>query len=209
MSEVAAIHRHLLDIARAGYPRLTRVIQAQGPLFIPRRLTESLFIFLARTMAGQSPAPGSQPESLWPRLIRLIEEKDKPRAEEKYRQAVYEADLSQAKTEALLRLSELFANDGIDRATLGRGNCRLISQYISGLRGFDHWSQEMTAIFYLGLPDIWPGGDEPLNQNLRLLAGEEQAPEPQTIAAQFAPFRSYLALHLWRYQCDAPQLKQA
>jgi DNA-3-methyladenine glycosylase II len=53
----------------------------------------------------------------------------------------------------------------------------------------------MLAIFYCRELDIWPEGDLAVVRGLKRFARRRQ---PNRIAALFAPYRSLLALYMWR-----------
>lgn len=63
--------------------------------------------------------------------------------------------------------------------------------------GLSNWSADMLAIFYLGLPDVFPLGDGTIKRATRFIEnnlskGETFSPESSS------PYRTFLALHLWR-----------
>ncbi|GAB3625470.1 adenosine deaminase [Pandoraea terrae] len=62
------------------------------------------------------------------------------------------------------------------------------------IKGIGPWTAQYIAMRALGSPDALPAGDLVLRQHLRLKDEREVAAH----AAQWAPWRAYAALHLWR-----------
>jgi hypothetical protein len=69
--------------------------------------------------------------------------------------------------------------------------------------GIGQWTADMTSIFYFGEPDVWPEGDMAVYRALCRLTGNRSKASRATVASAFAPYRSFLALYLWRY-LDGP-----
>ncbi|GAA2223902.1 helix-turn-helix domain-containing protein [Herbiconiux moechotypicola] len=69
---------------------------------------------------------------------------------------------------------------------------------LTALRGIGDWTAGYVAMRVLGAPDVLLTGDVALRAGARAL-GAPDAPRPLADwAAPFAPWRSYLSLHLWR-----------
>jgi DNA-3-methyladenine glycosylase II len=60
--------------------------------------------------------------------------------------------------------------------------------------GLSDWTASMLAIFYLGLPDVYPVKDGSIKRVTKLLEQRGIMLEPE----KAAPYRSYLALYLWK-----------
>jgi len=63
--------------------------------------------------------------------------------------------------------------------------------------GLGDWTASMLAIFHLGHEDIWPSADGSILRVLGLLS-DHLLNGQQLDAELAAPFRSYLALYLWK-----------
>ena len=59
----------------------------------------------------------------------------------------------------------------------------------------------MALIFYFHLPDVWPEGDVAVQRTFKRLIGRRK---PKKAVARFAPYRSYLALSMWRLVDASP-----
>jgi DNA-3-methyladenine glycosylase II len=55
----------------------------------------------------------------------------------------------------------------------------------------------MIAIFYFGMKDVWSNEDLSLRRALNVVAGGDAKIEA-AILEHTAPYKSYLALHLWK-----------
>lgn len=62
--------------------------------------------------------------------------------------------------------------------------------------GIGQWTADMMGIFYFGDPDIWPDGDVTARKTLEKLTSKRR--KTVRTAARFLPYRSYLALHMWK-----------
>ena len=73
---------------------------------------------------------------------------------------------------------------------------------LTTLWGVGQWTADMMGLFYFGDADIWPEGDVCARKMLERLTSKRR----KTIrtAARFAPYRSYLALHMWQYADAKP-----
>ena len=66
---------------------------------------------------------------------------------------------------------------------------------MSQLWGIGQWTCDIASLFYCREPDMWPEGDVAVQRMFRALIGRRK---PDRAAARFAPYRSYLALAMWR-----------
>ena len=105
--------------------------------------------------------------------------------------------LSRNKVKALFALKVAFA-EGV----LCEGETLLptyvdISQRITSIWGLGQWSADMAAIFYYELPDVWSEGDMSLQRGISVLTGTSPE-ESLDVASNFSPYKSFLALHIWK-----------
>ena len=69
------------------------------------------------------------------------------------------------------------------------------SERLCRIWGIGPWSCDMLAIFYCRDLDVWPEGDLAVQRVFRSYIGRRK---PAKAAAAFAPYRSVLALYMWR-----------
>ena len=67
---------------------------------------------------------------------------------------------------------------------------------LCSLWGVGQWTAHMINMFYFGERDIWPEGDMAARKAFAFLLGST---ETASAAEKFAPYRSYLALRMWRF----------
>jgi DNA-3-methyladenine glycosylase II len=61
--------------------------------------------------------------------------------------------------------------------------------------GIGQWTADMVSIFYCRDEDVWPASDTSVQRAFARYIGRRQ---PARTAERFAPYRSILALHMWR-----------
>jgi len=205
------IHAYLIERAEQFCPELLEHLHAHGPMFIPRRLSESLFLFLARMEAAKT-LSAELTDSIWARLLRLSEQGGEARADafdREFDSGGFAPKLTQEQRDVLRHLRQLFLDGLIDEQRLHQGDYQMVRKVVSGLWGYADWSADMTAIFYFGLPDIWCEGDSSLQSGLRQILHDDHHENMEEIIAAFSPFRTYLALHIWRFLDPHPQNESA
>ncbi|WP_368496481.1 DNA-3-methyladenine glycosylase 2 family protein [Herbiconiux sp. A18JL235] len=75
------------------------------------------------------------------------------------------------------------------------------------LPGIGDWTAGYLAMRILGRPDVLLTGDVALRSGARMLGLPDSPRELAARAADFAPWRSYLSLHLWRTAAEAPRAR--
>jgi len=196
------LHRWLVAQAATLSPALARDIAALGPLWFPERADHGPAAFLARTVVGQQISAAAA-RSLWARLEREAAARDTTIAAflaATDAAALRACGLSGNKAKAVLAINaaaaagELAALHGLDHAER--------SARLGRIWGIGPWSCDMLAIFYCRETDIWPAGDLAVQRVFRRYIGRRR---PAKAAARFAPYRSVLALYMWRLVGAAPE----
>ena len=198
MKKLDEIHSSLLDTAKLSCPQLKEVINRNGVLKLskPKGRGKSLFSFLVRTVVGQQLSKAAA-ETIYQRLLSKCNEDEEAMFGlfvRKRKRTLLSCGLSKTKAEALCRLREAFESGAIDEKRLKKSSPSEINEQISSLWGFGKWSADIVAMFYVNHPDIWPDGDGAIVRGLKLLEVEEQ----DELVESFAPYRSFLALHIWK-----------
>lgn len=70
------------------------------------------------------------------------------------------------------------------------------------VRGVGRWTAQMLLISTLGRPDVMPADDFGVRLGYQWAFGLDSPPTPRALAAaceDYAPYRSTVALYLWRY----------
>ncbi len=110
---------------------------------------------------------------------------------------IRQCGLSSNKVRALIALREALHSGQIAAEIFKTTDAELIIQEIKKLRGFGQWSAEMVALSFFAMPDIWSPQDAALARALTHISACDGIDQAQILQAA-APYRSYLALHLWR-----------
>lgn len=100
-----------------------------------------------------------------------------------------------ARTETVARVCAAIADGGLtveDRPSAPELIDRLLA-----LRGIGPWTADYVAMRLLGDPDILVRKDVALLRGARVLGLADSFPELAAAAERFAPWRSYLGMHLW------------
>lgn len=106
--------------------------------------------------------------------------------------------LSGAKTKAM----QAIASADLDADELESLSHDERSKRLTAIWGVGRWTADMMGIFYFGDRDIWPDGDVTARKTLEALTSKRR--KTQRTAERFAPYRSYLALHMYRHADAAP-----
>ncbi|WP_043527957.1 DNA-3-methyladenine glycosylase family protein [Litchfieldella xinjiangensis] len=199
MSE--AIHRHCVEVAAGLSPALAEAIAAGGPLTLIADDSQPLAERLCRSVAGQQLSV-KVARSIWQRV--LVAADATPLSEyfcEANTERLRQCGLSAAKTRAICAIASEARAGGLEADALRALDPAARAAHLTALWGVGQWTADMISIFYFGEPDIWPDGDVAARKSLvRLTSARRKTPRT---AARFAPYRSYLALYLWRY-VDTP-----
>ncbi|MCB1792901.1 MAG: DNA-3-methyladenine glycosylase 2 family protein [Candidatus Competibacteraceae bacterium] len=194
----AHIHRHLVETARGLSAELAEGIAAAGPLALPKPETRRLGVFLVRAVIGQQLSV-KVARRIWGRvevaaqahggdLLAFLTEEHAP--------ILKTCGVSGPKIQALLALNAAEAQGDLCPARLRALVPEVRTAHLCRIRGIGPWTGDMAAIFYFQEPDIWPDRDAAAGKAFRRFLREDQI--LAEAAARFAPYRSFLALHLWR-----------
>jgi DNA-3-methyladenine glycosylase II len=190
-------YTHLLRVSEATNSRLHCIVQRHGPIFLAKSDDSDIFLFLARTLIGQQ-LSGSAANTIWIRFLRKAAELEVAPIgfciHENF-DRIRNCGVSRSKTKALIILQEACSEKVVLGEAILAAKYSEIVELVTSLWGFGQWSADMTAIFYAGLPDIFPRNDVALQRALHLLGcgGLEY-----TGCSAFSPYRSYLARHIWK-----------
>lgn len=184
-------HAHLLRQSHRACPPLHALLVHHGPLPLEVR-PGGLRPFLARCIIGQqlsnraaatiigrveAQAPIDS-DGFWARL----------RAGDDTHLA--DSGVSGSKRRAIAGLADEL--DEAHAATLDQAEA--VINHLTGFWGIGAWTAEMACIFHYGFADVWSAGDAALTRGIGLLAGDGA----EAVVATCSPYRSHLALHVWR-----------
>ena len=200
MSSLA--HQHLLEVSRE-LGELYDVIDARGSIRMSRPLRRSPFPFvLCRAVAGQQLSVRAA-QTIWGRVLdRVGEEELVEYLGGRCTEALRACGLSGAKTKAMQAIAEAARAGELDAKSLEKVSHQERVERLTAIWGVGQWTADMMGIFYFGDRDIWPDGDVTARKTLQTLTSKRR--KTLRTAERFAPYRSYLALHMWRHADAAP-----
>lgn len=136
--------------------------------------------------------------TIWNRVLEAA--KEEPLSEffrEENFERLHTCGLSKAKVRAICGIAEGSRQGNLEARDLKSLKYENRIKHLTSFWGVGRWTADMISIFYFGDEDIWPDGDLAARKTLERLT----SPRRKTIrtAERFAPFRSYLALYMWKY----------
>ena len=201
MTEARQVHDRFLEIAAKISPELERAIALVGPVEIisPQYSPGVPFAErLCRAIAGQQLSVKAA-RAIWQRVVDSIPPEKTLIAylAEVEPDVLRGCGLSGAKIKAVRAIAEAALLGQLEPDDLKQLNTTERTQRLIALWGVGQWTIDMMNIFYFGELDVWPDGDVAARKTLEKLISKRR--KTTRTAAYFSPYRSYLALYMWRY----------
>jgi DNA-3-methyladenine glycosylase II len=109
------------------------------------------------------------------------------------------AGLSEAKAEYVRAVAEAYQREAYDRAYFAQLDDEAVIDELTAIHGVGPWTAKMFLMFGLGRPDVFPVEDLGIRRGIELVCDREMTRgEMCERAEQWAPYRSYASLYLWR-----------
>ncbi|MEO0768859.1 MAG: DNA-3-methyladenine glycosylase 2 family protein [Cyanobacteria bacterium J06649_4] len=201
MKSEAEIHGDFLAIAATLSPVLTEAIEQNGPIQLAADQTEPFPDRLCKAVTGQQLSTYAA-ASIWERLVAQANVDNPNGTLIDFFAAADTATLrgcglSKAKIKTVGAIAQAAKTDQLNSQQLGPLTSPERTAILTKIWGIGQWTADMMNLFYFGDVDVWPEGDLAVRKTLTMLT----SPRRKTIrtAERFAPYRSYLALHMWRY----------
>ena len=199
------LHKLFVREARKISPPFAKTLEAIGPIGFQGRRTRDFATHLARIVVGQQLSTLAA-KSIWarvesaaahlPRTLDLFVESNET--------ILRGCGLSGAKTRAPLGLREADAAGQLDARKLAKLSREARQAALVNLRGIGPWTADMVSMFYFHEPDIWPLGDLAVRKTFERFVSAHAHHDVHTGAERFAPYRSFLALYMWRIANNGP-----
>ncbi|MCP8617919.1 DNA-3-methyladenine glycosylase family protein [Salirhabdus salicampi] len=112
-----------------------------------------------------------------------------------------ELQFSQRKAEYVIDTSKRIVDGKLDLQTLAGKRDDEVEQELTKIRGIGKWTAENWLLFALGRPNLLPAADIGIQNALKKLLQLDVKPKKDEIykmGEQWAPYRSYASLTLWR-----------
>ena len=192
------IHNILLERSLEQHRSLNEIFRNNGVIFL-KKSKKNLFAFMINLIISQQLSTKAA-NAIWKNVKEL--EKTKMLSlmdicSKKNSDILENCGLSKNKTKAAILLRQSFKQNKINEDALSKMNESELSLFIQSLWGFGPWSAEIIAMFFYGMPDIWAEKDLILNRYIKLIAKLENE-SYENIIQVYSPFKTYLALHIWK-----------
>jgi len=194
------IHKILLSKSVEKFSHVNDLFVANGVLLLTKSEDE-LFKHMSRLVCSQQLSLKAA-DTIWRKIIHNLHENKLSLLEacnDEYTDLLRACGLSGNKVKALLKLKLAFDRGDISHELVMNGSHEYVSELVCKLWGFGPWSGDMISMFYCGLPDVWSDGDLILNKGIEKLSITHGILASDFLA-HFTPYKSYLALHVWRGQ---------
>ncbi|WP_128225489.1 DNA-3-methyladenine glycosylase family protein [Halobacteriaceae archaeon SHR40] len=113
--------------------------------------------------------------------------------------ALRDVGLSEAKTEYVKHVARAYQDHGYDRAYFVAMDDEAVVSELTEIRGVGPWTAKMFLLFALGRPDVFPVEDLGVRRGMEIVCDREMTRgEMRDRASEWAPYRSYASLYLWR-----------
>lgn len=118
--------------------------------------------------------------------------------------------LSNAKVNYVQNVARFEIEKGMDHKRLARMSNEEVIEYLTQIKGVGRWTTEMLLMFALGREDLFAIDDLGLQQaviglyDLKHRKKKIMNARILKIAGQWAPYRTYACLYLWRWKDNPP-----
>ncbi len=198
------LHQHFLTRAKRVSGALASALEAIGPIGYHRRSTSDLGVHLARMVVGQQLSTHAA-STIWGRVTTAVGESQVLEfcIPDNY-DTLRGCGLSNNKVKALLSLRDAEAAGALNVKALSKLTTLERNTALVRLRGIGPWTADMVSMFFFHEPDIWPLGDLAVRKTFERYVSADARHDVETGAALFAPYRSFLALYMWRIANNGP-----
>ena len=183
-----------------GYGSVYELISKNGQLKLETAASKSsLFEYLIKTVTGQQLSKKAA-TSIFNRIVDLSTENKTDLynlIDEKNSEALLSCGVSRNKVKAMVSLKTAFL-DGVLSESMRGSDRNHIHTAITSVWGYGNWSADMTVMSYFCYPDIWSEDDVTLRKGVEKLVGVTDVEACNSVVEHFSPYRSYLALHIWK-----------
>lgn len=196
----AKAHRHCVAMAGGFSSPLRSALVRVGRVALPDPGRRSLPWFLCRAVAGQQLST-SAARTIWSRVEAAVKSRGSRVPEfftERNAPLLRQCGLSRAKVKALMAIEAAHRQGALSVRRLRRMTHVERAAHLQRIWGVGQWTADMTSIFYFRDPDVWPEGDLAVQKTFQSLTRRRSKAAALKIAGAFAPYRSFLAVYMWR-----------
>jgi DNA-3-methyladenine glycosylase II len=200
------LHQFFVETAEGLSPSLQRAFQHIGPVSFPSRNTGELAWFLSRSIVGQQLSTKAA-RSIWDRIegaARGIDSEALEVFSKENHALLQQCGVSRNKIKALGSVRKAHEEGRLSMPSLESMTLRERSRHLQLIWGIGPWTADMAAIFFFQEHDVWPEGDSTVQSTFKRYVREESDLDVHQAARLFSPYRSFLALYMWRIADAVP-----
>lgn len=191
-----SVYNRFREISVEISPVLQQAITSTGPIKLGQRRELALPVLLCRAIAGQQLSVKAA-RTIWGRVVQSANGAGLA----EYIAAADTAQLracgmSQNKSKAMKSIVAAHDSGRLDVGELETMDHEARSRRLTEIWGVGQWTADMIGISYFADPDIWPEQDVTVWKTLQRLTNRRR--KTSLTAARFAPYRTYLALYMWK-----------
>ncbi|WP_132051420.1 DNA-3-methyladenine glycosylase family protein [Pseudocnuella soli] len=189
-------------------PKLAALIERQGPLEVKQR--KNICLRLCASIMSQQLST-KVAEVLFRRFLELYggTEPTPQQIAATPHQTLRGIGLSNAKAQYVLNVAEFFTAQKLTDAKLRKMENEALIDLLTQIKGVGRWTVEMLLMFTLGREDVFAPDDYGIQVAIKGLYGLDDSNKKAfrqamtAVAENWAPYRTYACLHLWRWK-DEP-----
>jgi DNA-3-methyladenine glycosylase II len=193
MKRANAAAKHIKSVL----PLVAPIVEATGPVALPRGGETPLWVAVPKIIVGQM-LSGHVADVIYARVQKAIEEQAVPYAWKLPVAQLRACGVSSRKIRTLQAFGSTYQSQPSIAVQWPQLPYDELRDQVGKIWGLGEWSASMLAIFHFGHEDVFPHSDGSLLRALRILSKFQNVPIDEFDTSKASPYRTYLALHLWK-----------
>lgn len=184
---------------------MKQLIETYGNIELRRKEFENPFVTLINSIVSQQLSVKAA-STIWQRFIELLNyELQAEKIIVLDNEALRQVGLSYQKISYIKHICESFIKKTIDFSNIDEKSDQEIIDMLVKLKGVGQWTAEMFLMFELARPNVFSFGDKGLMNAINNLYGNNLTQEEvKNIIENYAPYKTYAALYLWKSLNNKP-----
>lgn len=189
------------DLIIDTHPHLAGLVERVGTLKIISRKKSSVPEAVARTVISQMLSTKAA-ATIRSRVALVAESSGINEISSLSTQDLLSCGVSRAKARAITEFRSSYENNPEYYERWRSLPKETLFQEVNKCWGLSNWSAGILGIFYFSNKDIFPDNDAGIARAIRLLEAKKLVKKSVVMPELCKPYRSYLALYLWRFLDD-------
>jgi DNA-3-methyladenine glycosylase II len=185
-------------------PILKTVIAQTGPLRLPPK--REIYSSLLQSIVYQQLSTKAA-DTIWNRFLDLFPERNPGHAGLLRCDATFlrQAGISTQKANYLINIAQAAMQGMFHPKILSEMDDESLINHLSTIKGVGRWTAQMSLLFSLGRPDVFPAEDLGIRSAIVQLYeltcnGKHLTNRITEISENWKPYRSLATLHLWKFR---------